>query len=426
MNKGVVRGILLFALIIPVVVCTAAWRTSDSSKGIEPGSTEGKTIVEFWEQDGVEQQIVMDNLIVEFQKKNPAIYVKRVHMETEDLRHNYTSAAIGGGGPDVVLGPNDNLGVFVPGELVVPIADIVGEKYLREFDAVALGSGTYKGVQYLLPDRNGNELILIYNKAFVKSAPKTWDELEKIGAGLVKEGKCTYTLSFNLVEPFWTIPFLAAFDGKVFDDPQGKNPNPTLNTAAMKKTMEFMYGLIVRKIIPKEMDYDTASNLFKEDHVPFTINGPWSFGDYLAGDMNIGVCPIPAINGKYPAPYSAVKGYTVSQTVLKDRTKKAAVKRFIEFMTCKESQLKMTASHGQSPTIKTAMKEKVITGNPLIQGQLEQLAKTVPMPIITQMRAIWDALKPVQQDVFSGKMKPEDAPAKMQKRAEDGIKALGF
>ena len=48
------------------------------------------------------------------------------------------------------------------------------------------------------------------------------------------------------------------------------------------------------------------------------------------------------------------------------------------------------------------------------------------MPVVTQMRAIWDAIKPVQQDVLSGKTKPGDAGAIMQKKAEDGIKALGL
>ena len=48
------------------------------------------------------------------------------------------------------------------------------------------------------------------------------------------------------------------------------------------------------------------------------------------------------------------------------------------------------------------------------------------MPNITQMRAIWDAIKPVQQNVLSGKTKPEDAGAIMQKKAEEGIKALGL
>ena len=83
-------------------------------------------------------------------------------------------------------------------------------------------------------------------------------------------------------------------------------------------------------------------------------------------------------------------------------------------------------SHQQIPTNLEAIKDAKITGNPLIAGQKDQLSKATPMPNITQMRAIWDAIKPVQQNVLSGKTKPEDAGAIMQKKAEEGIKALGL
>ena len=78
------------------------------------------------------------------------------------------------------------------------------------------------------------------------------------------------------------------------------------------------------------------------------------------------------------------------------------------------------------PTRISALEDKAVTGDPLITGQLESIEKGIPMPVITQMRAIWDAIKPVQQQVFAGTVSPEDAPALMQKRAEDGIRALGI
>lgn len=415
--KGLKRTLTVFTvMLVSLMLVTACGKKRE---------IKGEVTIEFWEQDGAEQQVVLDKLIAEFQKENSNIKVKRVHHETEDLRKNYTSAAIGGGGPDVVLGPNDNLGVFVPGDLVVPASDVMGDAFFKDFDQTALDAAKYAGKQYMVPDRNGNELIMIYNKAFVKEAPKTWADLEKIGAELKKTKGMQYTIVWNLTEPFWTVPFLGAFGGKVFDDVNAAKPKPTLNTEAMKQTFVFLKDLQVRGIIPKEADYDVASNLFKEEKTAFLINGPWSFGDYQAADMNIGICPIPSINGKYPAPYTAVKGYTISQTAVKDDNKKEAVRRFVEFMTNKESQLKMSASHAQAPSLKTALADKQVTGNPMIAGQSEQLKYGVPMPIITEMRAIWDAMKPVQQEVYAGKVKPEEAPAKIQKRAEDGIKALG-
>lgn len=42
------------------------------------------------------------------------------------------------------------------------------------------------------------------------------------------------------------------------------------------------------------------------------------------------------------------------------------------------------------------------------------------------MRAVWDTVKPVPAGTFAGKVKPEEAGKKMQKRAEDSIKGLGL
>ena len=85
--------------------------------------------------------------------------------------------------------------------------------------------------------------------------------------------------------------------------------------------------------------------------------------------------PIPTINGKSPAPYSAVKGYTVSAGVT-DADKVAAVKKFLIFVNSKDAQLKMVDAHQQTPTNLEAMKDAKITGNPLIAGQKDQLANS--------------------------------------------------
>ena len=387
----------------------------------------GNVVIEFWEQDGAEQQAVLDEIIAEFQKDYPNIQVKRVHHETEDLRKNFTSAAIGGAGPDVVLGPNDNLGVFVPGDLIVDATTVMGEGFFSDFETSALDASKYNGKQYMVPDRNGNELCLIVNKKIVSKAPKTWDELVEIGAKLKKEGKAEYTVAFNMTEPFFTVPFFASFGGKVLDDPTSAKAKPTLNTPEAKAWFTFLAKIHKDGVIPKEADYDVASNLFKEGKVPFLINGPWSFVDYIENaEMDIMLAPIPSINGKFPAPYCAVKGYTISQTAVKDPNKMEAVRLFVERVTNVKSQLAMMDTHKQLPSISDALKDKAVTDDPMIASQKAQLEKCVPQPIITQMRAIWDAVKPVQQELFAGKVTPEEAPAKMQKRAEDGIKALGL
>ncbi|MDF2880598.1 MAG: hypothetical protein K0R54_1155 [Clostridiaceae bacterium] len=399
--------------------CGAKTDSSDKAK------TDTKVELAFWDQDDANAQKVLDGLIKDFQTKNPNITVKRTHYETEDLRKNFTSAAISGKGPDIVLGPNDNLGVFVPGNLVQPASDIMGEDFFKTLDPTSLKAAQYDGKQYMIPDRNGNEILLTYNKKLVTEVPKTFEDLEKLGLQLKKDGKVEYGLVFNEVEPFFSIPYLKAFGGEVFNDANSAKPTATLKTQSVTDWMTFLKKIHDEGLIPKEADGTVATNLFKQGKAAFIIDGPWGFADYQKANIDFGIAAIPSINGKDTAPYSAVKGYVVSASV-KDQAKKDAVKKFLEFVNSKDAQLKMVDAHQQLPTNLEAMKDSKVTGNALISGQKDPLSKAIPMPIVPQMRAVWDAIKPVQQEVLSGKTSPADAGAKMQQKAEEGIKALGF
>ncbi|MBZ9686461.1 extracellular solute-binding protein [Clostridium estertheticum] len=424
-----IKVIIAMAMISTLVIGSMAGCTKKAAVTPEktPAAVESTKPVSLalWEQDDPNAQKILDGLITEFQAANKNITVKRTHFETEELRKNYTTASLGTTGPDIVLGPNDNLGVFVPGSLVQPIDTILGADFMATIDPNALDAAKFSGKQYMLPDRNGNEVLVAYNKKLVPTPPKTFEELEAMGLQLKKDGKVEYGLVFNTIEPFFSIGFLGAFDGKVFDDVNAATPKPTLNTPAVAQWMTFMKKIHTEGLIPKEADGTVADNLFKGGKAAFEINGPWGFGDYTKAGIDFGIMPIPTINGKSPAPYSAVKGYTVSAGVT-DKDKLAAVKAFLMFVNSKDAQLKMVDAHQQTPSNLEAMKDAKITGNVLIAGQKDQLAVATPMPVITQMRAIWDAIKPVQQDVLSGKTKPEAAGAIMQKKAEDGIKALGL
>jgi len=420
-----IKTIMAIAMVSTLVVGSLAGCGKATDKSSTAVESSKPVSIAFWEQDDASAQKVLDKLIIDFHTANPNITVKRTHYETEDLRKNFTTASLGTTGPDIVLSPNDNLGVFVPGSLIQPIDTIVGEDFLKTLDSKSLEAGKFTGKQYMLPDRNGNEVLVSYNKKLVPTAPKTFEELEAMGLQLKKDGKVEYGLVFNEVEPFFSVGFLGAFGGKVFDDVNATSPKPTLDTPAVTQWMTFMEKIHSEGLIPKEADAVVADNLFKGGKAAFIINGPWGFADYTKAGIDLGIMSIPTINGKSPAPYSAVKGYTVSAGV-KDANKVAAVKKFLMFVNSKDAQLKMVSAHQQIPTNLEAIKDAKITGNPLIAGQKDQLSKAIPMPTITQMRAIWDAIKPVQQDVLSGKTKPTDAGAIMQKKAIDGIKALGL
>lgn len=387
-----------------------------------------KVSITFWEQDDANADKVLDKLIADFSAKNPGISVKRTHYETETLRKQYLTASLGKLAPDVVLSPNDNIGTFATAGVLTPVDAVISKTTLKLFDTAAIKSVQYDGKTYMLPDRNGNDLCLIYNKKLVPTAPKTFEQVIALSKTLKAAGKVDYGFVFNQTEPFFTLPFLKAFGGEVFDNSASKNPKVTLDTPAMKNMLTWMVALKTNGIMPKECDYNQADSMFKQGKAAFIENGPWSFGEYAKaiGAANVGIIALPTIGGKYPAPYAASKGYTISKSVLKDAAKKAAVAKFVTYMTSGTSQVKLVAVHNQAPTIITAAKNPLVLGNKFVAAQLVPLSKSITQPIIPQMRGIWDSVKSVQQLVLAGKLAPADAGAKMQKLAQEAIDALGI
>lgn len=381
--------------------------------------------ISFWEQDDPNAQKVLDKLIAEFQKENTDIVIKRTHVEAEDMKKNYTAASLGKSGPDIVLGANDNLASFVEKNLIVPAVDIVGEEFFKRLNQDSLTAARYNGKQYMIPDRQGNEVMLIYNKKIAAKAPGTFEELVNISKKLQTENKVQYGLALTGEDPLFTLPFLSIFGGAIYDEINVSKAKVTLNTVEVEDWMEFIKGVQSEGIIPKEASYDSANNLFKEGKTAFIINGPWSFSEYKKANLDFGIAVIPSVNGKFPTPYSSVKGYTVSANVAGDKDKKEAVIKFLTHMNGKEAQLKMAEAHNEFPTNLEAINDGRIQNNPLIANQKEQLSKSIPMPIAKETSAVWGAIKEIQQDYLRGWIKLEEVPSKMQKKAEEGIKKLG-
>src|ERR1044072_6979042 len=78
-----------------------------------------------WEHEKEEIQAVLNEIIKKFEADNKGITIKRSHYKTEDLRTQFQTAALGGGGPDVVLGPNDFAGPLSIMGIIKPVNDLI-------------------------------------------------------------------------------------------------------------------------------------------------------------------------------------------------------------------------------------------------------------------------------------------------------------
>ena len=385
------------------------------NKPAEPEKPKQVEIV-LWEQDEAADK-VFDPRIQDFMKDNPNIKVTRVHYETEALRSNFQTAARGGQGPNIVYGPDDNIGVFATAGIIQPLDSFFSGDFLGSLNPIALDGNKLNGKLWGIPDRIGNHLTLVYNKKLVPKPPVDTEELLTFGKDFAAKNPGKYALVFNQTEPFWLVPWLGGFGGKVFNE---KN-EPTLDTKAMVDSLTYVAKLKKEGVIPKESDYDAAEALFKEGKAAMIINGPWSWSGYSQKGVDIGLTRIPQVKGGgWPAPYTATKSYFISNNV-KDAAVKDAVKKFVEYMNSEKVQTELAKIHKQEPTNKKAAQSDVIKNDPIMKDSSYQLQVGTPMPIIPQMRAVWDAMKPQWQLVLSNKLDPAAAAKKMQ---EDAVKKI--
>jgi arabinogalactan oligomer/maltooligosaccharide transport system substrate-binding protein len=383
----------------------------------EPPAPEPMTL-QLWHQEGEAENAAqyVQALADAYTAMHPEITFELTNKQTETLREDFQTAALAGSPPDLLWTVNDHAGPFTTAEIIIPVDDLFD---LSVYAESALAAVELSGQHWGVPISNGNHLMLYFNKDLLPEAPADTAALLAAAEELKVAG--VTPLVYNQTEPFWLVPWLGGFGGKVFAE---DGVTPTLNTPEMVSTLAWLKQLKDEGIVPAESDYDGADTLFKEGKAAMIVNGDWTLGAYkeLFGDK-LGVARIPEITGAgFPAPYTSGKFFMIPAGL--DEAKVAVLVDFITFATDQENQLDMVAKLARLPALKTALEDPSITGDPYLAGSADQMVVGTPMPTVVEMRCNWDSMKPEMQAVLAGSKTPEDAAAAMQAAAEACVTTL--
>ncbi len=398
---------------------------TDATEATTAAPAEQKAVeLVLWEQMDPVAQENFDAVAAEFTKANPKITVVRTHYETEDLRTSFQNASIAGdsSGPTLVYGPNDNVGIFYTSQVIQPITNVLSADFLATIDQVSLDGTKVDGDYWMVPDINGNQIAMVYNKALVKEAPKTWDEFLAIATANTDVAGEKYGLLFNEKEPYWFVGFFNGYGGSVMD----ADNNPTLNNDAMVKALQFAKDVRGKYNLGMEgMDYDISDSMFKSGQAAIIFNGAWSWSSYTDAGIDLGVAKAPTLPGSDSTAifYNATKGYLVPEYVT-DADTIAALQKFFDFFFSAENNAKAALANSQAPTVLAARELDVIKNDPLQQVAIETIGATTGMPIVAEMRGIWDAMRPELEAVLYADKDPAEAAAAMQESAEQFISEI--
>jgi arabinogalactan oligomer / maltooligosaccharide transport system substrate-binding protein len=379
--------------------------------------------VVIWEQMDPVEQTLLDQHIEEFLAAHPEyadFTITHVHYTPEDVRTQFQTAAMAFGGPNLVYGPSDQIGPFSIMGLIEPLDGIFSEDELARFDPAGLPS--LDGHIWGLPDQVGNHLTLVANLDLVTDIPDNTDAwLAQLAALTIDEdgdGKPEqYGLVFNMAEPFWLMPWLGGFGGWVMDD----NGDPTLDTEAMVGALAFLDALKKSGVVPRECDYPLADTLFKQGNAAYIINGPWSWQGYREAGRSIRLAPLPRVSatGLWPSPMTAAKCYAVNRYL--DPDARACTLDLLRWLTGPKVQADLAQTMGVLPADLEVRERPELLADELMAASRVQIDKGRFMPIVPEMRFIWDAMRPYYQSVLNNEITPAHAAQGMQEQASREI-----
>jgi maltose/maltodextrin transport system substrate-binding protein len=302
----------------------------------------------------------------------------------DKLEEKYGQVAATGAGPDIVFWAHDRFGGWAKAGLLTEIKPSKALKAkMADFtwDAVTY-NGKYIGYPIAV-----ESLSLIYNKDLLPTPPKSWEEISAIDAKLKKDGKSA--IMWNLKEPFFTWPLIAADGGYAFKFSNGAYDvkDTGVNNAGSKGALQFLLDMIARKEISADVDYSVAEAAFTKGETAMTINGPWSWGNIDKSGINYGVAVLPTFKGKSAKPFVGVltAGVNISSP------NQELAKEFIENYLLTDAGLEMVNNDKPLGAVALNSFQAKLDTDPRIAATMQNAQTGELMPNIPEMSKFWYA-----------------------------------
>ncbi|MBP5990650.1 MAG: maltose/maltodextrin ABC transporter substrate-binding protein MalE [Piscinibacter sp.] len=321
----------------------------------------------------------------------------------EDAPGKFQQAAAAGKGPDIWIWPHDRIGEWIAGGLLQPLTP--SKKLRDDIDPLAWKAFNVGGKTWGYPI-SIEAVSLVYNKALVKTPPKSFEEVMALDKQLAKDGK--KAILWDYTNTYFTWPLLAANGGYAFKlKPDGTyDPADTgVNNAGAVKGAELLNKLIREKYMPEGSGYAEMEAAMAQGKVAMMINGPWSWDNLKKANIDFAVAKIPTVGGKKAAPFVGVLGAMLN----KSTPNKDVAVEFIENYMLSTKGLKMINDDVPlgTPASKTLFAE--LKSDPKIQATMASAQDGSPMPNNPEMGRFWSAMVSALGNIMDGRQSAKEA-----------------
>jgi len=379
---------LMCALVAVSLVAGAAFAGGASdAKG-----KAGKVTLKVWESEGIEKDFILW-AAEEFKKTNPNVDIVYEPVGHVDARSKIELDGPAGVGADVFVAPHDHLGALINGGHVLENTDAA---FKTSFVDAAVIGATYNGKVYGYPLAI-ETYALFYNKDIVKTAPKTWAEVEAFAKTWNNKAENKYAIAWEVANAYFDYIFMGGFGAHLFGPNGNDRTQHNINSANAIAGLSYFQSLRknILDVPSADMSGDFCNSSFVEGKVPMLITGPWKIADFTKANLNYGIAPIPVFPNQKnpPSSFSGIRLAFVSAYT--NNVEQATA--FAKFLTSKEVLTKRYEITKQIPP-----RKDISITDPLSAGILAQAQYATPMPSIPQMGTYWSAMGAAFASIWDG------------------------
>lgn len=368
----------------------------------------------YWYTESAAEAPVIDNLIHQFELRNPYIKINAVRIPFLLAQGAFTTAAQAGKAPDVFRSDIGWVTQLASQRYLLNIESYTPQSDLSDYLSAALRYDYYNGSLYGLPQVT-DVLALLYNKAELKKAgiaspPVTMTDFETDAEKVVQDKKALYGFETN-GQAYYALPFLYAFGGGMFD----QRNDILVNSKESIDGLEFLLKLQnADKVMPTNVDYGNGQGSplddFESGQTAMIIGGPgnvsaiWAGSAFTGKHGNLGIAGIPTgPAGQTGSPLGG-QSYVISAGT----PHPFEAYKFISFMSSTPSQVAIANANHTLPTRQSAYKG-VLSSDPVIKTFLSIMNTAVARPAIPQTGHLFDAFDPDIAGALDGVQSPTAA-----------------
>lgn len=313
----------------------------------------------------------LNKLIANIKADNPELEIESVFVtfDNSTIFNNFKNESATGGGPDMFIAPNDDLGNMVRGGY---FADLTGkiDDVLAATSEVAVEGSKVDGKVYMVPE-SLKAVAMYYDTAKVTTPPATTDELKTWISGGGKAG--------ILTGAYFGWGWYSAFGGSIFDATGKCAATANTGVADAIKYVKDINGLSSAIV---DSAYGKINDPFIAGDLDLIFNGNWALADYRKARPTLGVAAFPSGPGGAGSSLTGTDGWYINAAASADQ--QALAIEVAKYFVSAASQQVMVDMAGHVPANKS-----VTATDPLVKAFTEAVYKGFPRPQTAEFGQYW-------------------------------------